>query len=299
MSRKFDFKFYASEGIHSIFNHGFMSFAAVCMIVACLLIMGSFTLVAVNLNHMLGDLEAENEFLAYVDESLSEEDARALESKICALPNVSEATFVTKTQAKENYISSYQDTENYDLFEELPDEVFRDRYSIHVTDIETMGTTVELVRQVPGIADTSAMLEIAEGFVVVRNVAGAVAIILVAILLVISLFIIANTIKLATFSRREEIAIMKMVGATNAFIRWPFVFEGLILGLAGALLAFLFQWGIYGLISNAIVQAEGTSLITLIPYSKMALRVMAIFAGTGFVIGVGGSLVAIRKFLQV
>ena len=134
---------------------------------------------------------------------------------------------------------------------------------------------------------------------VVRNVAGAVAIILVAILLVISLFIIANTIKLATFSRREEIAIMKMVGATNAFIRWPFVFEGLILGLAGALLAFLFQWGIYGLISNAIVQAEGTSLITLIPYSKMALRVMAIFAGTGFVIGVGGSLVAIRKFLQV
>ena len=299
MSRKFDLKFYASEGVHSIFTHGFMSFAAVCMIVACLLIMGSFSLVAVNLEHMLGQLEEENEFLAYVDETLPEEEVAALEAKLAALPNVSSVSFTTKEQAKEDYISSYEMSDNFDLFEQLPDEVFRDRYSIHVTDIEQMGQTVELVKQVQGVADTSAMLEIAEGFVVVRNVAGGVALILVAILLIISLFIIANTIKLATFSRREEIAIMKMVGATNAFIRWPFVFEGLILGLTGALVAFFFQWGVYQMIVTAIVQAQGTGLIVLIPYGQMALRVLLVFLGTGFLIGVGGSLVAIRKFLQV
>ena len=299
MSRKFDLKFYASEGLHSIFTHGFMSFAAVCMIVACLLIMGSFTLVAVNLEHMLGQLEAENEFLAYVDETLPEDEVTALEDKLLALPNVSEVAFIPKEQAKEDYIQSYEDTENFSLFESLPDEVFRDRYAIHVVDIEQMGETVSLVQQVPGVVDTSAMLEVAEGFVVVRNVAGGVAIILVVILLVISLFIIANTIKLATFSRREEIAIMKMVGATNGFIRWPFVFEGLILGVTGAVVAFFLQWGVYQLITTAISQAEGAGLIDLIPYGEMALPVIGIFLITGFVIGVGGSLVAIRKFLQV
>ena len=289
-------KFYASEGVHSIFSHGFMSFAAVCMIVACLLIMGSFTLVAVNLDHMLGDFEKENEFLAYVDDTYSTEEAEALESKLLAVPNVASVTFTTREEALAAYLEGREDNE---LLNSLPAEVLRDRFAIHVNDIERMSATVNQVKQVEGIAKVSAALEIAHGFVVVRNVASAVAIVLVVLLLTISLFIIANTIKLATFSRREEIAIMKMVGATNAFIRWPFVFEGMILGLAGALMAFLLQWGVYELIGSAIVHAEGTSLITLIPYAKMAPRVAGIFAGTGFVIGVGGSLVAIRKFLQV
>ena len=289
-------KFYASEGVHSIFSHGFMSFAAVCMIVACLLIMGSFTLVAVNLDHMLGDFEKENEFLAYVDDTYSTEEAKALESKLLAVPNVASVTFTTREEALAAYLEGREDNE---LLNSLPAEVLRDRFAIHVNDIERMSATVNQVKQVEGIAKVSAALEIAHGFVVVRNVASAVAIVLVVLLLTISLFIIANTIKLATFSRREEIAIMKMVGATNAFIRWPFVFEGMILGLAGALMAFLLQWGVYELIGSAIVHAEGTSLITLIPYAKMAPRVAGIFAGTGFVIGVGGSLVAIRKFLQV
>ena len=90
-----------------------------------------------------------------------------------------------------------------------------------------------------------AAIEIAQGFVMVRNIATGVAAVLVAILVVVSLFIIANTIKLATFYRREEIAIMKMCGATNGFIRWPFVVEGMILGLTGALVAFFVQWGLY------------------------------------------------------
>ena len=99
MARKFNAGYYFSEGFHSIFTHGFMSFAAVCMIVACLLIMGSFSLLAVNLNHTLGDLEKENEFLAYIDDSCSEEEARALQSQIEAVPNVSQVTFVSREEA--------------------------------------------------------------------------------------------------------------------------------------------------------------------------------------------------------
>ena len=95
-----------------------------------------------------------------------------------------------------------------------------------------------------GIADTNAAYEIAQGFVTVRNIVAGVAIVLVSILAVVSLFIIANTTKLAFFYRREEIAIMKMCGATNAFIRWPFIVQGMILGLAGAIVAFFLQWGV-------------------------------------------------------
>ena len=134
---------------------------------------------------------------------------------------------------------------------------------------------------------------------VIRNIAGAVAVILVVILLAVSLFIIANTIKLATFNRREEIAIMKMCGATNAFVRWPFVFEGLILGLVGAVAAFFLQWGIYVLVGSAISGSDTISLITVLPFQPMALRVLGVFVLTGFVIGAGGSVLAIRKFLQV
>ncbi len=284
------------EGFRSIFAHGLMSFAALCMIVCCLLIMGSFSLVAINLDEMWGSYEQQNEFLAFVDESYTEEEAKALQSSIEAVPNVAEVTFMSKSEAKEDFAA---DKEENELFESLPDTVFRDRFRIHVVDLEQLEQTVEQVRQIPGIVNITAAPEIAEGFVVVRNIASGVALILVVTLLLVSLFIITNTIRLATFNRRDEIAIMKMCGATNGFVRWPFVFEGLIIGLFGAALAFFLQWGIYELIAKAIAGSDTIQLITVLPFQQLAGRVMAIFAGTGFVIGVGGSVLAIRRFLQV
>ena len=120
MARRFDAGYYFSEGFHSIFTHGFMSFAAVCMIVACLLIMGSFSLVAVNLNDMLGDLEDENQLAVYIDDSYTEEQARALEEELKAVPNVTNMTFVTRAEALDTYQQSHN---NVELFEDLPDDV--------------------------------------------------------------------------------------------------------------------------------------------------------------------------------
>lgn len=294
--RRFDAGYYFSEGFHSIFTHGFMSFAAVCMIVACLLIMGSFSLVAVNLDHTLGDLEKENEFLAYVDDSYSEEDARALQTKLEAIPNVAQVTFVTRAEALDEFKAGREENP---LLDDLPATVLRDRYRIHVDDIEQLKETSDQVAQVEGIADISVAYEIAQGFVLVRNIATGVAVVLIAILVVVSLFIIANTIKLATFYRREEIAIMKMCGATNAFVQWPFVVEGFLLGLTGALFAFFAQWGIYEMVGKVIVQGNGLSLLTMLSYGSMAGTILAVFCGTGMLIGVGGSLIAIHKFLQV
>ena len=296
MRQRYDFGYFLSEGFHSIFTHGFMSFAAVCMIVCCLLIMGSFTLVAVNAENMFSDLEAENQFTAFIDETIPQEEARALQDDIEAVPNVARAEFVTKEEAQADFEADY---EGNPLFEGLPSTVYRDRFHIYLDDISLLTETEEAVKEVAGVADTQSAPEIAEGFTVIRNIAGAVAVILVVILLAVSLFIIANTIKLATFNRREEIAIMKMCGATNSFVRWPFVFEGLILGLFGAVVAFLLEWGFYALVSSAITTSDTIELIKVLPFQPMALQVLGVFVLTGFVIGAGGSVLAIRKFLQV
>lgn len=258
--------------------------------------MGSFTLVAVNLDDMLGDLEAENEFLAYVDESYTEEQAKAIQSQIEDIPNVSQVTFVTRAEAMDDFRAG---RENNELLADLPDEVLRDRFRIHVQDIKQLKATSEQVEKVAGVADVNAAYDIAQGFVLVRNIATGVAVVLVAMLAVVSLFIIANTIKLAFFYRREEIAIMKMCGATNWFVRWPFLVEGMILGLTGGIIAFFCQWGIYGLIVKAIDQSDLLGIISTLPFSSMSHWILLVFLAAGFVIGAGGSVMAIRKFLKV
>lgn len=295
MKKRIDVGYFVAEGARSIVSHGLMSFAAVCMIVACLIIMGSFSLVAINADKMLGQLESENEFLAYIDETYTDGQISELKAKIEKIDNVSTVTFTSKEEAKAAYLQNHNDG----LYSSLPDEVFRDRFSIHVTDLELFSETVSKVSALPGVVNYRAESEIADGFVMIRNVASALATVLVIILVVISLFIIANTIKLATFTRREEIAIMKMCGATNWFVRWPFIFEGLILGIVGAVLAFFLQWGIYAALFNAIESSGALTLFPLVAFQSIAWPVFGVFLLAGALIGGCGSVLAIRKFLQV
>ena len=293
---KHDFRYFFHEGLSNMFSHGFMSFAAIGITVACLLIMGTFTLVAVNANELLRTLEQENEILAYVDDSYTETEARALKQTLEAIPNVASATFISKEEAMESFTAQYPDEA---LFQDLDPEILRDRFAIKVVDLEQQSATVEQVKAVEGIAKVNAYEEIAGGFITVRNVATVVCVALIAILFVVSVFIISNTIKLTTFDRREEIAIMRMVGATNGFIRWPFVYEGFLFGLIGAAVAFLLQWGLYSAVAKGVANNDTLQLIQIIPFTEMWLPVAGTFAAAGIVIGVGGSLSAIRKFLQV
>ena len=294
--RKINVGYFIREGAHSIVTHGLMSFAAVCMIVACLVIMGSFTLVAMNADQMLGQLEDENEFLAYIDETYDDGQIAALQRRVESEDNIGEVTLIHKEQAKADYLEG---RENQGLYADLPDEVFRDRFSIHVKDLALFEETVERVEGMVGIVNTRAAAEMAEWFVTIRNVATALATILVAILVIISLFIMTNTIKLATFTRREEIAIMKMCGATNSFVRWPFVIEGLLLGIMGACIAFLIQWGIYGAAYRAIADSGAITLFSLLTFQSLAWDVLRAFLLAGALIGALGSGLAIRRFLRV
>ena len=245
-----NFGYYVQEGLRGLLSHAFMSIAAIIIIAACLLITGSFSLVALNIQYNLEGLMAENEFLAYVDDTLTEEQARALQSQIESVPNVANVTFISAEEAKNSYLEDLGADD--DLYSSLPSSVLRHRYSISVDDLNLLPETIQGVMNISGIADYSAAQDVANGFISVRNVVTVVTIGMVAVLLVISLFIISNAIKLATLSRQEEIAIMKMCGATNGFIRMPFVIEGIVLGLVSAILGFACQWGIYELLINTI-----------------------------------------------
>lgn len=292
-----NFGYYAREGFKGIASHGFMSFAAITIIAACLLITGSFSLVALNIDHTLGQLMSENEFLAYVDETLSDEEAMAIQGELEDIDNIAEVTFISRQEAKDNYLAGIQADD--DLYSSLPTTVLRHRYSIRVHDISLLAETLDEVEAVSGIAETNAALDVANGFVTLRNVVAIVTIGLVAVLLIISLFIISNAIKLATLSRQEEIAIMKMCGATNGFIRMPFVFEGIILGLSSAIIGFALQWGLYSVLLQAIQSYSRMQLLSLIPFSQLAPLIGIAFAAVGLIVGVFGSMGTIRKYLQV
>ncbi|MGN1002215.1 MAG: permease-like cell division protein FtsX [Oscillospiraceae bacterium] len=292
------FGYLVKEGFKSIFTHGFMSFASVTIIVACLLIMGSFTLLAVNIDSVIDDFEQKTEILAFVDDALSDEEAMELQKRIEVIDNVKSVEFVSDQQAMENFISQY-DEEDRESFAYVTSDFFRHRYVIYMDDIALMESTAEDVMAVNGIAEVSDSLELSHGFITARNVVSVISFILIVILFIVSVFIMSNTIKLATFSRKEEIAIMKMVGAGNAFIRCPFIVEGLVLGLIGGGIAFLLQWGVYNLVFGKVVTSIVGTLIGIIPFSALMYPVLGVFLAVGLVVGVFGSSIAIRNYLKV
>jgi len=293
---KHNFGYLLREGVRGIFLHGFMSFAAVCVTVACLIIMGSFSLILYNMNSMVRDLEKENEILVYIDENYSEAEAKSVGSQINMITNVYDAKFVSREQALNSFI---QEQDDNTLFQGIEADTFRDRFVVTLVDNTQMEQTVKDIEAVQGVAKVTAHYEISRGFTTVQRVLKIASTAIIVVLLVVSLFIISNTVKLAMYDRREEIAIMRMVGATNGFIRWPFVVEGFLLGTFGAAVAFFLEWGLYNALAVKIASVDSLQLITIVPFSEALPIMIPAYALTGFLVGVFGSLMSIRKFLNV
>ena len=287
--------YYIREGVDSIFNHGLISFATICVIVACLLIMGSFASVAWNVNQIIGSLEDQVSILAFVDDSWTETEARSLEQQLLAVDNVAGVQFVTRAQALEEYLGQLEYSE---LFDEVEPEILRDRYLVYLKDISLMAGTQNRLKDVPGIARVNAHLGIAQGMVAVRRVVNVVSVVMILLLLVVSVFIMANTLRLAAFTRRSEVAIVRMIGATNSFIRGPFNVEGMILGLTGSLIAYLAQWLIYITVTGRIA-ASSLSFLEIVPFSVLALPMLACFLAIGLLVAIFGSRIAIRNYMRI
>ena len=285
------------EGIRGIFLHGFMSFAAVCVTVACLLIVGLFSCLVYNLNVIVEKLNMTNEVIAYIDDNLSEAEAKSIGSSINRIENVQEANFVHQKDALDHFAQNF---ENPELFSGLDSDTLQHRYNIVLMDNHQLDETRKALLAIPGIVGVEAADELANAFATAQDVLELVSILVIGILLVVSLLIISNTVKLAMYDRRDEIAIMKMVGATNGFIRLPFVVEGFTLGMIGAAIAFGIEWLMYDALASRINQlALASDLIRCVPFTDLVWPMVAVFVGAGMFVGVVGSWTSIRKFMDV
>ena len=284
------------EGIRGIFLHGFMSFAAICVTVACLLIVGSFSILAYNLDIMVEDLNQTSEILVYVDSSLTDAEARSIGTRINMLDNVFKSTFVSREEALQDFIA---DHEGDPAFSGVQAEDLRHRFIVSLEDNTLMRETDAQLKAIPGVAKTNAAYELAEGFTTIQEVLHMVSIAVIAVLLVVSLLIISNTVKLAMYDRKEEIGIMKMVGATNGFIRLPFIVEGFTLGMLGAAMAFGLEWVMYDTAVVKISEVDALQLFKFVPFETLLIPMIITFAATGMFVGVVGSWTAIRKFMNV
>ncbi|MBQ1410236.1 MAG: ABC transporter permease [Oscillospiraceae bacterium] len=279
-----------------MFTHGFMSFAAVCVTVACLVIIGGFSLIIYNLSLFVSDMEQQNRVMVYVDETYDTGAAKSVGSKINLVDNVREAVFMSREEAVERFV---KDQGANETFSGINPSDLRDRFIVTLEDNSKMEETVEQIRAIEGVAHISDRPEIAEGIVTIQRVLNIVSIGIIIVLLVVSLFMISNTIKLAMYDRRDEIAIMKMIGATNRFIRFPYFVEGFLIGAISGAAAFFMEWGLYDLLANRIMRMQSMQLLTIAPFREVLLPMVLTFGVAGLFVGMFGSVMSIRKFLDV
>ena len=285
------------EGIRGIFLHGFMSFAAVCVTVACLLIVGTFSAVVYNVSIMVEQLNKTNEVIVYVDSQKPLSEAKSVETAVRRVDNILSTDFISREEALKNFA---EDLGQSDALNGVAAEDLNYRIVVTLADNSRIRETVEQLKSLPDVAEVKASFELAEAFSTIQQVLEIASIAVIAGLLLVSLLIISNTVKLAMYDRRDEIAIMKMVGATNGFIRLPFIVEGFALGMVGAAIAFALEWVMYDTIMLEIEKVETLrKLLTLAPFDELLIPMVAIFAGAGLFVGIVGSWTSIRKFMDV
>ncbi len=284
------------EGFKGIFLHGFMSFASICVTVACLVIVGSFSILSYNLDIMVDNLNQTSEILVYIDSELSDAEAKSIGTKINLLDNVLQSTFVSREEALEDFINDHNgDT----AFSGVQAQDLRHRFVVTLEDNAKMEETDAQLQALPGVVHTNAAYELAEGFTTIQSVLHMVSYAIIAVLLVVSLLIISNTVKLAMYDRKDEISIMKMVGATNGFIRLPFVVEGFTLGMIGAVLAFGIEWLAYDYMIQRIALVDALKLFTFVPFQELLIPMVATFGAAGLFVGIVGSWTSIQRFMDV
>lgn len=289
-----NFGYLLGEGVRAMFKHGFMSFAAICITVACLVIINSFALISYNLDITVGEVQKELRIVVCIDESYTEAESKSVGSDINMLPNVANAEFVSRQQALDDFIGD----SDASLFEGLEADAMRDQFIVTLVDNSLVEETKAELENINGVGDVYADIEVGNALATIRTVLYIASLAIAAVLLIVSLIIISNTIRLAMLDRREEIAIMKMVGATNSFIRFPFFVEGFFLGLFGAVFSFFIEWGLYEVLRKAVLNT-GLSVITIIPFTDVLVPMALVCCVAGFVIGIFGSVMSIRRFLKV
>ncbi|MCI5947955.1 MAG: permease-like cell division protein FtsX [Oscillospiraceae bacterium] len=284
------------EGFKNIWVNRLLSLATVVVLISCLIIVGSGTLIYLNINSLLDIIEGQNIVMAYVDDNADDVATQMLGVELRNLPNVANVEFVSKEDALKRQIASYG--ENMEILNGLPEDILPDAYKITVDDLTLFDETVEKIRGLDNVLEIQENSELAAKLANIRDAVTYISLGIVSILFFVSLFIVSNTIRITIFNRRLEISIMKAVGATNSFIRWPFVVEGVLLGVISAVIALGVEYGIYEIASIWLENILGPLGGKPVEFLSAIWLILAVFLFIGVFIGAFGSAISLNKYLK-
>ncbi len=296
------FQYLTKQGLHNLRANRLMSLASIGVLTACLLLTGIAGLFSANVNSLVEYLGDQNETVVYLDQGLSDEELASVDQTLRSMPGLAAVTYVSQEEVLETYkgyMSEYADL--FNDFEE--DNPFHANYRVVLEDLNQLDEMIAQLEQIDGVYSVSAPTQLSSVFLTIQRAVTYAGWALVAVLALVSVVVISNTIRLTVFARRKEINIMKYVGATNGFIRWPFFVEGTSVGLISGLLAAGLVIGAYALVVNRIGAMSGfwgpilgSCLLSVGQVWPVVLGAFLVF---GVVIGSIGTATSIRKYLEV
>lgn len=289
------FAYFVKEAVKSMFRNGLMTLASIGAVAAALLVLGCFIIITLNINYIVSDIESQVEITAYLNDSLESDQINDIGREIIQIKGVKEVVFVSKAQALEEFKERLKEHKNI-LIGLEEDNPLPDSYRIKVLTPEDVGFVAEKVSIIKGVAEVKYAKEVVDKLFTVTRWIRIIALGFMTIFTLVAVFIISNTIKITVFARRKEINIMKYIGATDWFIRWPFFIEGMLMGFIGASIAIgILMGGYYYLLKVLYTHIR---IIKLLPI-KYFYDYAGYMALAGAIIGSLGSTISIRKFLKV
>jgi len=290
-------KYFIKDAFVNLRRNATVSTASMATVAATLFILGIFLLTVLNVNRGIVNVESKVEVKVFLKDDITEAQKAALETQIKSVDGVVKVSFETKAQALENFKKQLGE-QNQSLVEGLEkDNPMPNSYIVKVNDPEAVTNVVNGITGMAGIDSIKDGREIVDKILSITNTIKWVGSVIFVILIGVSLFLIGNTIKIIVYSRRREIGIMKYIGATDWFIRWPFIIEGVLLGISGALIANILLFYAYKLAYAKIT--SGLLMMQLVPVYYVSTYILALFIFFGAAIGAAGSILSIRKFLAV
>ncbi|MBQ4100423.1 MAG: permease-like cell division protein FtsX [Oscillospiraceae bacterium] len=298
------FIYLVKEGFKNVWFNRLMSLASIGVLTACLLLIGGAALLSANVTAIVGVVEDQNELVVFLEDELSDNQKNSIDDKIKSLNGLLSVNFISKEQAlieQQNKVNpEYSEIFNGLQGDQNP---LPDSYRIKLDSLEDLSSITAQITAIEGVLQVSAPTELANTITEIKRMINIAGLGIIVLLIVVSVVIIANTIKITVFNRRKEIGIMKYVGATDSFIRLPFLVEGMLLGIISAVLAFGILFFGYTYLLDSLV-TNGISWFAMIsqnllPFDDIALPLFAFFAIMGTVTGTVGSLMFVKKYLKV
>ena len=291
--KRYNIFYFIGQAISSMWRNGVMTFASIAVLMSLLVVIGGFTMLVVNIDVNLDEFGLMNQIVVFCDRDATEEEIVEIENTINKLDNIDSVERITKEQGL------LEMQEESDIYDDVTTEnnPLSDSFVITYINNSKVPELDYQLRQIPGIIKVNNRLELAT---TIENLKSGIMLIFIwflAILAVVSIFIIINTIKISVFSRRHEISIMRYVGATGWFISLPFVFEGIFIGLFASVIGYFIEWYVYSYVENIVI-SDYLQMISIVPFNDIKDIVLVGFIGIGVVTGIIGSCISLGKYLK-